>query len=149
MLVVGGDLGMAVMARMAAGSRRPLRRGLTSIATRVAPRWFTGGGPTGTMFHGVETPAELALTADRATVIAIGPGLGPQRLGQNLATRRPRQRQTAGGGRRRIESAGRRSGSSRALILTLHPGAEVEADHFTAPRNWRYASVAWRCSRFR
>ncbi|NJN47417.1 MAG: NAD(P)H-hydrate dehydratase [Candidatus Competibacteraceae bacterium] len=75
-LVVGGDSGMAGAARMAAEAAARCGAGLVSVATRTAHAGVQAALRPELMFRGVESVAELAHLLARATVIAVGPGLG-------------------------------------------------------------------------
>jgi NAD(P)H-hydrate epimerase len=75
-LVIGGDTGMAGAARMAAEAAARCGAGLVSIATRVSHAGFQAAVRPELMFRGVENPAELEPMLERATVLAVGPGLG-------------------------------------------------------------------------
>ena len=75
-LVVGGDHGFAGAARLAGEAAGRTGAGLVSVATRpehvaalVAPR-------PELMVHGIESPDALEPLLDRASVVAVGPGLG-------------------------------------------------------------------------
>jgi len=75
-LIVGGNKGMAgavVMAAMAAGR---VGAGLVSVATLPAHVAAVVGDQPEVMCRGVEEEAELDELMRRATVVAIGPGLG-------------------------------------------------------------------------
>ena len=75
-LVIGGELGMAGAARMAGEAAARCGAGLVSVATRAAHAGLQAAARPELMFHGIETPDELEPLANRATIIAIGPGLG-------------------------------------------------------------------------
>jgi NAD(P)H-hydrate epimerase len=141
-LVVGGDSGMAGAPRMAGEAAARCGAGLISIATRAAHAGVQAAVRPELMFRGVENLSELGLLMARATVVAVGPGLGRSEWGQsmlefvlasdcplvvdadalNLLADHPMRRDN--------------------WILTPHPGeaarllkmtsAEVEADRFTA-----------------
>ena len=106
------------------------------------------------MFHGVEHPDDLAPLMDRATVIAIGPGLGRSDWGRvmlrvALASDKPLVIDADGLNLLSIEPVFREN-----WILTPHPGeaarllkmtpVEVEADRFAAVEDvaLRYGGVA-------
>jgi ADP-dependent NAD(P)H-hydrate dehydratase / NAD(P)H-hydrate epimerase len=83
-LVIGGDEGMGGAARLAAEAALRAGAGLVSVATRqahVAP--ILAARPE-LMCRGVATPAELEAMLARATVVAVGPGLGRSAWGQAL-----------------------------------------------------------------
>ncbi len=75
-LVIGGDLGLAGAARMAGEAAARCGAGLVSVATRAAHAGLQAAVRPELMFHGVETPDELEPLLNRATVVAVGPGLG-------------------------------------------------------------------------
>lgn len=75
-LVIGGDYGMAGAARLAGEAAARTGAGLVSVAThREHVAVITGNCPE-VMTHGLETGRDLLPLLDRATVLAIGPGLG-------------------------------------------------------------------------
>jgi ADP-dependent NAD(P)H-hydrate dehydratase / NAD(P)H-hydrate epimerase len=83
-LVIGGDEGMGGAARLAAEAALRAGAGLVSVATRpahVAP--ILAARPE-LMCRGVAAPAELEAMLARATVVAVGPGLGRSAWGQAL-----------------------------------------------------------------
>ncbi|HXH03118.1 MAG TPA: NAD(P)H-hydrate dehydratase [Candidatus Competibacteraceae bacterium] len=141
-LVVGGEHGMAGAARMCAEAAARCGAGLVSLATRPEhAAWMALARPE-LMAHGIPDAAALEPLLRRASVVALGPGLGRGEWGRalfervlestlplvvdadglNLLAERPRRRER--------------------WILTPHPGeaarllnasvAEVEADRFHA-----------------
>ena len=75
-LVIGGDAGFAGAARMAGEAAARCGAGLTSIATRAAHAGTLASQRPELMCHGIEDTASLAPLLERATVVAVGPGLG-------------------------------------------------------------------------
>lgn len=75
-LVIGGDNGYLGAARMAGEAAARTGAGLVSVATRAGHADSLAPARPELMVHGIETPAELAQLLQRATVVAIGPGLG-------------------------------------------------------------------------
>ena len=74
-LIVGGASGFSGAAQLAAEAAARTGAGLVSIATHPAVvNTATAVRPL--MVHGVTGPAELAPLLARASVVAIGPGLG-------------------------------------------------------------------------
>lgn len=75
-LVIGGDSGFLGAARMAAEAAARTGAGLVSVATRAGHADSLASARPELMVHGIEMPAELGPLLQRATVVAIGPGLG-------------------------------------------------------------------------
>jgi len=76
LLVIGGNLGMAGAARMAAEAGARVGSGLVSVATRANHAPVQAAVRPEVMFRSAETRADLTDVLDRASVVAIGPGLG-------------------------------------------------------------------------
>ncbi|MBK8897851.1 MAG: NAD(P)H-hydrate dehydratase [Candidatus Competibacteraceae bacterium] len=153
-LVVGGDLGMAGAARMSAEAAARCGAGLVSVATRGAHAGLQAVARPELMFHGIETPEALSALLDRATVVAIGPGLGRDDWGRGLlravlASDKPLVADADALNLLAVEPSFREN-----WILTPHPGeaarllkmtpAEVEADRFAAVEDLalRFGGVA-------
>ncbi|MCX8048980.1 MAG: NAD(P)H-hydrate dehydratase [Methylohalobius sp.] len=83
-LVVGGEVGFTGAARMAAEAALRVGAGLVSVATRKSHAAYLNLGRPEIMAHGVETPEELERLLQRATVAAIGPGLGQSEWAKSL-----------------------------------------------------------------
>lgn len=83
-LVVGGDHGMAGAVRLAAEAAGRCGAGLVSVATRPEHVPVVVGGRPEVMAHGVATAEELEPLLARASVLAIGPGLGREAWGHAL-----------------------------------------------------------------
>ncbi len=86
-LVIGGDHGMGGAPRLSAEAALRSGAGLVSVITR--PQHVAGflAGLPEAMVRGVEDAAEAAALFERATVIAVGPGLGQGEWGQRLLKR--------------------------------------------------------------
>ena len=153
-LVIGGDFGLAGAARMTAEAAARCGAGLVSVATRGAHAGLQAAVRPELMFHGIDTPDELGPLLNRATVIAVGPGLGRDLWGRALlraalAGAKPLVVDADGLNLLAIEPAFRAN-----WILTPHPGeaarllkmtpAEVEADRFAAVEDLalRFGGVA-------
>ena len=84
LLIVGGDHGMGGAARLAAEAALRTGAGLVTVATRGAHvGGFLSGLPEA-LVHGVESAEELRPLLDRASVVAVGPGLGRGDWGRML-----------------------------------------------------------------
>lgn len=75
-LVIGGNEGMGGAVRLAAEAALRSGAGLVSVATRAANVGALIAARPELMCRGVEGPDDLAGLLARATVVAIGPGLG-------------------------------------------------------------------------
>ncbi len=83
-LVVGGDLGMAGAARLAGEAALRSGAGLVSVATRPEHLAAILAGRPELMVHGLASAAEVRPLLERATVVALGPGLGRGQWGRAL-----------------------------------------------------------------
>ncbi|MBM4197240.1 MAG: NAD(P)H-hydrate dehydratase [Gammaproteobacteria bacterium] len=93
-LVVGGNDGMAGAVRLAAEAALRAGAGLVSVATRARHAAALAAARPELMCRGIDGAADLAPLIERATVIAIGPGLGRdlwafRLFEQVLASQRP------------------------------------------------------------
>jgi NAD(P)H-hydrate epimerase len=154
-LAIGGDHGTAGAIRLCSEAALRSGAGLVSVATRADNLFALNAARPELMAHAVHGPQELQSLRERATVLAVGPGLGQAAWGHalwltaldsgkpmvldadglNLLAREPRQ-------------------FSTPVVLTPHPGeaarllsstiAEVEKDRFAAARALaqRYDAVA-------
>ena len=131
--------------------------GLTSVATRRAHAATISASRPELMCHGVEDRAALAPLAERASVLAVGPGLGREQWGRTmlsaaLESRRPLVLD-ADGLNLLAEMGGFEPGDAAPRIITPHPGEagrllgassrEIEDDRFAAAAALaeRYAAV--------
>ena len=149
-LVVGGDHGFAGAARLAGEAAGRTGAGLVSVATRPEHVGALVGARPELMVHGVESPRDLDPLVERASVVAVGPGLGRGRGGASLlarvvASERPLVIDAdainllASGA-----TAWPQGAAERTVVHTPHPGeaarvlgvsAEaIEADRFSAVR---------------
>jgi len=83
-LVVGGEVGYTGAVRMAAEAAARVGSGLVSIATRPEHACVLNSTRPELMVHGIEDEKAFQILAERATVIAIGPGLGQSDWAKNL-----------------------------------------------------------------
>ncbi|HEX7027170.1 MAG TPA: NAD(P)H-hydrate epimerase, partial [Gammaproteobacteria bacterium] len=86
-LIIGGDFGMAGAAYMAGSGALRAGAGLVTIATRREHAVSLGGGRPELMCHGVEAPDELEPLLRKASVVAVGPGLGRSAWGRSMLTK--------------------------------------------------------------
>ena len=141
-LVAGGDHGMAGAARMAAEAAARAGAGLVSVATRESHAGMQAALRPELMFRGVETLEALQPLLARATVAALGPGLGAGDWGRAIwsaVLARELPTVVDADGLNLLAQAPRRAAG---WVLTPHPGeaarllgcsvSEVEVDRFAA-----------------
>ncbi|MGH8215604.1 MAG: NAD(P)H-hydrate dehydratase [Rhodanobacteraceae bacterium] len=83
-LAIGGDLGAGGAVRMCGEAALRVGAGLVSIATREANIAAILAARPELMPHGVQVPRNLEPLLARASVIALGPGLGQDDWGRGL-----------------------------------------------------------------
>ncbi len=152
-LVVGGAPGMLGAARLAAEAALRSGAGLVSVATHPMHAAILDGLVPEAMTHGVRDGADLAALIARATVVAVGPGLGRDGWGDALfaaALDHDRPKVVDADALNRLADGpfGRDD-----WVLTPHPGEaarlvgtsprSVQADRFAAVRDvqGRYGGV--------
>jgi len=153
-LAIGGDHGTGGAVRMAAEAALRTGAGLVSVATREENVLAMNAARPELMAHGVNGPQALQPMLDKASVVALGPGLGQAAWGHALWT-------TAldAGLPTVLDADGLNllHAEPRALpehiVLTPHPGeaarllgvetAAIQADRFAAARELarRYRAV--------
>lgn len=154
-LAVGGDLGAGGAVRMCAEAAARIGAGLVSVATREANVGAILAARPELMPQGVHVPRNLEPLLARASVIALGPGLGQDDWGRSL------WRAALDAGLPTVLDAdglnllaAEPRGLPAACVLTPHPGEaarllgvstpQVQADRFATARALahRYAAVA-------
>lgn len=143
-LVIGGDHGMGGAARMCAEAAARVGSGLVSVATRTEHAGVQAAARPELMFRGVEQAAELQPLLARASVLALGPGLGQSAWSQALfaavlAAGRPLLIDADG-----LNLLATHPQRRDDWVLTPHPGeaarllgsdtATVQAERFSAAR---------------
>jgi hydroxyethylthiazole kinase-like uncharacterized protein yjeF len=144
-LVVGGDHGTAGAAQLTADAALRVGAGLVSVATRSENVFALNAARPELMPQGVDGPQTLEPMIDRASVLAVGPGLGKAAWGHALwltalDADKPLVLDADGLNLLAIE----RRQFTAPTVLTPHPGEaarllgtsipEVEADRFAAVR---------------
>ncbi len=143
-LVVGGDLGFSGAPRMTAEASARTGAGLVTVATRTEHAALLNLTRPELMCHGVSDPAELEPLLERASVVAIGPGLGRSEWSRSLwqrvlSTDKPLVVDADALNLMAAEPVRRET-----WVLTPHPGEaarllqctteEIQADRFEAVR---------------
>jgi ADP-dependent NAD(P)H-hydrate dehydratase / NAD(P)H-hydrate epimerase len=146
-LVVGGDEGMMGAALMAGRAALRAGAGWVSVATRPAHAAAITAAQPELMCHGIEEPRALRRLLERATVLAVGPGLGRGEWGRALfaeSMAAPQPQVLDADALNWLADEPARRGD---WVLTPHPGeaarllgiptAQVQADRFAAVRALR------------
>jgi NAD(P)H-hydrate epimerase len=153
-IVIGGEQGMSGAAQLAGLAALRSGAGLVSVATRPAHAAILAAACPELMCHGISTAGELAPLLSRATVVAIGPGLGRsawsrQLLSQVLQTRLPLVVDADA-----LNLLSQESDRREHWVITPHPGEagrllgravdEIQHDRFAAVRELvdRYGGTA-------
>lgn len=144
-LAIGGDDGMAGAVRLAAEAALRVGAGLVSVATRGAHVTALNAARPELMARGVDGPQAIAPLVERASVLAVGPGLGTSAWSHALwdvAVRSGKPLVLDADGLNLL--ARDQIGLPAVCVLTPHPGeaarllgvsvAEVQADRFAAVR---------------
>jgi hydroxyethylthiazole kinase-like uncharacterized protein yjeF len=80
-LALGGDTGMAGAIRLAAEAALRVGAGLVSVGTRAQHATAINTARPEVMVHAIDGPQDSKAMLDRATVLAVGPGLGTRAWG--------------------------------------------------------------------
>lgn len=149
-LVIGGAPGFGGAGRMAAEAAARVGAGLVSLATHPSHAATLTTERPEIMCHGVANEADLAPLLARATVVAIGPGLGSSPWAQKLwaAMRDCEQVQVVDADGLNLLAADPERRAAR--ILTPHPGEAARLAGVTtqAINADRFAAAAALCQRF-
>lgn len=142
-LIIGGEHGMNGAPRMAGEAAARVGAGLVSVATRAVNAPSINIARPELMAHAVEEPADLQPLLERATVTALGPGLGQTAwsramLGAVLDLDKPMVIDADGLNLLAAEPAWRED-----WVLTPHPGeaARLLRQATRAVQNDRYGAV--------
>lgn len=141
-LVIGGDHGMAGAARLAGEAAARVGAGLVSVATRAEHAGALTAARPELMSHGIESPAQLTGLLQKATVVAVGPGLGQSAWARALLARVLESDRPLVVDADALNLLAREPLRRGRWILTPHPGeagrllgvagADVQADRFAA-----------------
>ena len=149
-LVVGGNRGMAGAVRMAAEAAARVGSGLTSVATRPEHCAAMAAVRPEIMWQGVSGPAELRPLLQRATLVALGPGLGQDDWARALfetvlASGRPLVVDADG-----LNLLAQEPCRGQDWVLTPHPGEAgrlLQSDSASVNGD-RFVAVAQLCERY-
>ncbi len=153
-LVVGGDLGFGGAARLCAEAVLRTGAGLVSLATRAEHVDAMLAARPEIMTYGVSRPAELQALLEKATVVALGPGLGTAGWGRSLWQQLMNTELPLVVDADALNLLAQSPGHGNNRVLTPHPGeaarllgcstATIHADRFAAVEHLqqRYGGVA-------
>ncbi|NUR22366.1 NAD(P)H-hydrate dehydratase [Frateuria sp.] len=146
-LAIGGDHGTAGAIRLCGEAALRGGAGLVSVATQPEHLMALNAARPELMAHAVGGPQALEPLLGRASVLAVGPGLGQGAWGHALWLTALDSRQPLvldADGLNLLAAEPRRFDTARQVVLTPHPGeaarllgclvAEVERDRFAASR---------------
>ena len=147
-LVVGGDHGFAGAARLAGEAAGRTGAGLVSVATRPEHVAALVASRPEMMVHGIESPRGLDPLLDRASVVAVGPGLGRGEWGVSLLERVVAANRALVVDADAINLLARGSvawpgAATRTVVYTPHPGeaGRVLGESVEALESDRFAAV--------
>lgn len=153
-LVIGGERGMGGAARLAAEAAARVGAGLVSVATRTEHVSALLAARPELMVHGVEDVGGLEPLLARASVLALGPGLGRGEWGRGLFAQALRFDGPMVVDADALNLLSEAPGRGPRWILTPHPGeaarllgadtARIQQDRFAAAEALvaRYGGVA-------
>ncbi len=143
-LVIGGEVGFAGAPLLAGEAAARVGCGLVSLATRPQHAGLQLAARPELMAWGVDRPAQLDPLLDRATVVAIGPGLGQTSWAVGLLARVLETELPLVVDADALTLLARDPMQRERWVLTPHPGeaarlldfstAEVQADRLAAVR---------------
>jgi NAD(P)H-hydrate epimerase len=143
-LVVGGAPGFSGAVRLAGEGALRAGAGLVTVATHPSHAALLNVGRPELMVRGVEGPADLTPLLERATLVAIGPGLDRQEWGRGLLGAVLERDLPLVADADALSLLAGASARRDDWVLTPHPGeaarllgcsvAEVQADRFAAAR---------------
>ncbi len=144
-LLIGGDYGFCGAIRLASEASVRAGSGLVSVATRMEHAMQFAQVRPEIMAHAVEEISQLVVLMDKASVIAVGPGLGQNSWGESLFKAIEPYKQPKVVDADGLNFLAKRGGFSDNWILTPHPGEaarlmhcsvdEIQRDRYTAARD--------------
>lgn len=156
-LAIGGDHGTAGAIHLCGEAALRGGAGLVSVATQPEHLVALNAARPELMAHAVNGPQALEPLLERASVLAVGPGLGQGAWGHALWLTAVESHQPLvldADGLNLLAAEPRRFDGARPVVLTPHPGeaarllgctvADIERDRFAAARALadRYGAVA-------
>jgi NAD(P)H-hydrate epimerase len=121
-LVIGGDYGYAGAALMAAQAAARVGAGLVSLATRPDHVLAMAAAVPEIMARGIDRPAELHPLLEKATVVAVGPGLGRSEWSSRLLAHALESKLPIIADADALYFIAKEPFDSKRWVLTPHPG---------------------------
>ena len=152
-LIIGGDAGFAGAARMAAEAAARCGAGLVSVATHPDHAHTLNIGRPELMVHAVERFRDLDPLLSKASVLAIGPGLGQSDWAMQLLARVSETGKPQVWDADALNLLAQDPSQNPYRVITPHPGEaarmlgvatpDIQSDRFSAIRQLqqRYAGV--------
>lgn len=144
-LVIGGEIGMSGAARLACEAALRTGAGLVSLATRYAHASMINSARPEIMSYPAERENEIKFLIEKATVIAVGPGLGKSEWAATLFAAAINSDKPLIIDADALNLLAMEPLKRDNWILTPHPGeaarllnisaAEIQADRFSAVEN--------------
>ncbi|MDF2866980.1 MAG: hypothetical protein K0S11_450 [Gammaproteobacteria bacterium] len=141
-LVIGGNYGMGGAVRMAGEAAARIGAGLVTLATRPEHVAAINAARPELLCYGISKPSQLKPLLAKATVLALGPGLGQDRWAQalwQLAIACPKPKVMDADA---LNLLAKKPFQGKAWVLTPHPGEAarllnlsaqaIQADRYTA-----------------
>lgn len=149
-LVIGGESGMSGAVRLAAEAAARVGAGLVSVATRPVHAASISAACPEIMAHPVDSVTALKPLLAKATVVAIGPGLGQSDWSQQMLSTVLEQDRPLVVDADALNLLAQEPVSRAAWILTPHPGeaARLLATDTAAVQRDRFAAVSELQKRF-
>lgn len=131
-LVVGGDYGFGGAVRLAGEGALRSGAGLVSIATVPEHAYSITGSCPELMAHGIQTPSDLTVLLERATVIVVGMGLGKSTWGKLLLNECLESNLPIVADADALNLLSEKNKTRENWILTPHPGEAARLLHQTS-----------------
>ena len=143
-IVIGGDKGFAGAARLCAEAAARTGAGLVSLATRDVHAALISMAVPEIMAHSIEKSIDIKPLLEKASVVAIGPGLGQSKWGASLFSKILESKLPLVVDADALNILAREPVYSDRWVLTPHPGEaarllncdtpEIQSDRISAAR---------------
>ena len=121
-LIIGGNIGYPNAARLAGEAAARTGAGLVSVATHPDNVAAVASGCASLMVKGIHEPSDLSDLLNKASVIAIGPGLGQDKWAQKIFARVIDSKKPLVVDADALRLLGKNPSQCDHWVLTPHPG---------------------------